>query len=195
MTRWPVLLLALSLVRITPTVAADTPASADGWGLPQLMANMKGVRSGTAKFVERRFVQMLKEPLLSSGRLVYVAPDRLQKETLAPARSELSAVGDRLTIQQPDGMTRELSLTEIPEIGGLVESIRATLAGDRATLTRYFVCTLAGSAHAWLLQLEPRDERLRELVTIVRIWGDGTQIRSIQTMEHDGDRTEMTITP
>ena len=159
------------------------------------MTGMQGVHHATARFTEQKFVQMLKQPLQSSGRLIYVAPDRLQKETLAPAPSELIVTGDRVTVQQPDGKLRDLSLSEFPEIGALVESIRATLAGDAATLTRYYITSLAGSADDWLLQLEPRDPRLRKLLTMVRIRGDGTNINRVETTERDGDRTEMTITP
>jgi outer membrane lipoprotein-sorting protein len=176
--------------RIAP---ADPPAPA--WGLPQLMAGMQTVRRATASFVELKFVQMLKQPLQSSGRLIYVAPDRLQKETLSPAASELIVVGDHLTVQQPDGKLRDLSLAEYPEIGALIDSTRATLAGDIATLTRYYTPTLSGTVNDWSLQLEPRDERLRKLLTMVRIHGTGTSIRGVETMERDGDRTEMTITP
>ncbi len=159
------------------------------------MAAMHDVPHATARFVEQKYVQMLKQPLQSSGRLIYLAPDRLQKETLVPAPSELIVNGDRLTVQQPDGKLRDLSLLEVPEIGALVASIRATLAGDAATLTRYYTPTIAGTPNDWLLQLEPRDERLRKLLTMVRIQGAGTSIRGVETMERDGDRTEMTITP
>jgi outer membrane lipoprotein-sorting protein len=186
------LLCVLALVVVPRAVRADPPAP--GWGLQQLMTEMQTVRHATARFVEYKFVQMLKQPLQSSGRLVYVAPDRLQKDTLAPAPSDLVVDGDHLTVRQADGRVRDLSLSEFPEIGALVESIRATLAGDAATLTRYYAATLAGSPGDWSLLLEPRDERLRKLLTMVRIQGDGTSIRDVETLERDGDRTDMTIT-
>lgn len=187
------LLVAGILAGIRIGAWADPPAPA--WGLPQLMAEMRGVRHASAGFVEQKFVHMLNQPLQSSGRLIYVAPDRLQKETLAPAPSELTVNGDHLTVRQPDGTLRELSLSEVPEIGALVESIRATLAGDAATLSRYYTAAVSGTANDWVLQLEPRDERLRKLLAMVRIQGDGTSIRGVETVERDGDRTEMTITP
>ncbi len=140
-------------------------------------------------------MHMLDQPLQASGTLTFIAPDRLQKQTLAPAPSRLTVDGDHLTIVQPDGKTSDLSLSQFPEIGALVESIRATLAGDSATLTRYYTATLSGTADDWLLLLEPRDNRLRNFVTMIRIQGDGTLIRNIETVERDGDRTEMTITP
>ncbi|HTB46673.1 MAG TPA: LolA-related protein [Acetobacteraceae bacterium] len=191
----PMLVLALTL---TLSVARE-PASADppvpAWNLAMLMAGMRTVHQATGSFVEQKFVQMLKQPLQSSGRLIYVAPDRLQKQTLVPAPSDLIVNGDRLTVQQPDGKTREVSLSGFPEIGALIESIRATLAGDTATLSRYYTATLTGTADDWSLQLEPRDPRLSKLLTMVRIQGEGTNIRTVETLERDGDRTDMTITP
>jgi outer membrane lipoprotein-sorting protein len=182
-------LLALSLF----PAHADPPARPVAFGLPQLMARMQALHSATTRFVERRFVQMLDQPLQSSGTLSYTAPDRLQKQTLAPSPSSLTVEGDRLTIVQPDGKTRAMPLSDSPEIGALVASIRATLAGDTATLERYYLPTMTGSADDWSLVLEPRDDRLRKLLTKIRIKGEGSVIRSIETVEQDGDRTEMTI--
>ena len=171
------------------------PAGGNGVGTAAAHGQHAGVRTASARFVERKFVQLLARPLQSSGTLIFNAPDRLQKQTLAPTASRLTVDGDRLTVVQPDGKTRDVSLSEVPEIGALVESIRATLAGDGATLTRYYTPTLSGTAGNWSLTLEPRDSRLRNLVTIIRMQGEGTIIRSIETVERDGDRTEMTITP
>ena len=191
----PGFIVAAAVTIAVHVAAADTPPAGTAWGLPQLMASMHGVRTASARFVEKKFVQLLARPLQSSGTLIFNAPDWLQKETLAPTASRLTVNGDRLTVVQPDGKTRDMSLSEIPEIGALVESIRAMLAGDGATLTRYYTPTLSGTAGNWSLTLEPRDSRLRNLVTTIHMQGEGTIIRTIETVEHDGDRTEMTITP
>ena len=188
-----VLLLTMALLAVSPAFA--DPPGLISWGLPQLMASMREVQSATARFSERKFDRLLKQPLLSSGTLIYVAPDQLQKETLVPVRSRLTVKGDRLTVVQPDGKTRDLSLSEYPALGALIESARATLAGDGTTLARYYRPTLTGDARGWSLLLEPRDNRLRAILTSIRIQGEGNAIRGIETQEHDGDRTEMTITP
>ena len=191
----PTIVLPMLLLAFASSAAADPPMRAQDWGLPQLLAMMQTVHTATAHFVEQKFDRLLNQPLLSSGTLTFVAPDRLQKQTLAPAASQLTVVGDRLTVEQPDGKLRTLSLSEVPEAGALVASIRATLAGDSATLSRYYMPTLTGSVGDWSLLLQPKDARLRDLLTMVRIQGEGNTIRTIETMERDGDRTEMTITP
>jgi outer membrane lipoprotein-sorting protein len=189
------LIVTVGLSAVPHNTFADSPTSATPWDLPQLMARMHGVRTASARFVEQRFVHLLDRPLQSAGTLIFNAPDRLQKQTMTPAPSRLTVDGDHLTVVQPDGKTNDLSLSQFPEIGALVESIRATLAGDGATLMRYYTPTLSGTAGNWSLTLEPRDSRLRNLVTTIHMQGEGTIIRSIETVEHDGDRTEMTITP
>jgi outer membrane lipoprotein-sorting protein len=158
------------------------------------MADLRSVRSASGHFVERKFEHLLNQPLQTSGTLMFAAPDRLQEQTLAPTPSRLLVEGDHLTVEQ-GGKIQVLSLSQVPELGALVAGIRATLAGDQGTLTRYYTATLTGSAANWSLLLEPKDARLRELLTMIRIVGEGNTIRGIETVERDGDRTEMTITP
>lgn len=191
--RWGVRLTALAVIGVSPSFADPRPPT--NWGLPQLMASMREVRSARAQFSEQKFDRLLKQSLQSSGILTYVAPDQLEKATLAPVPSRMIVKGDRLTVGQPDGKTRDLSLSEYPAIGALVASIRATLAGDAATLTRYYIMTMEGDAAAWSLRLEPRDDRLRAYLASIRIRGEGNTIRAIATQERDGDRTEMSIAP
>jgi outer membrane lipoprotein-sorting protein len=187
------LLLMLALSGAPHAACAQTPGT--GWGLAQLMAGMQQVRSATARFVERKQVQLLNQPLQSSGKLIYVAPDQLDKQTLTPNPSRLTVSGDRLTIEQQDGTTRQIALSEHPEIGALVDSIRATLAGDLANLTHIYTVALTGGVQDWSLSLQPRDPRLRDIVTIIRIQGEANRVRSIETVESGGDRSVMTIIP
>lgn len=184
--------MALVLAGAPCAVGAEPPAS---WGLAQLMAGMQQVRAATARFVERKQVRLLNQALQSSGKLSYVAPDRLQKQTLAPVPSQLTIERDRLIIVEPDGATHDMAISDYPEIAALAESIRATLAGDLVALSRYYSPTLTGSPVEWNLLLKPRGQRLRDLVSEIHIRGEGNRIGSIETVEPDGDRTVMTIVP
>ena len=187
--------LLLAMLLLASAALAELPGPAASWELPQLMAAMRQVPAATARFVERKQMRVLDQPLQSSGKLIYVAPDLLQKETLTPVQSRLTLNRDRLIMDQPDGKSRDLSLSDYPEMGALVESIRATLAGDLATLTRHYTATLTGGPMEWSLLLEPRDNRLRDLVSAIRIRGSGNRIHGMETIESDGDRTLMTMTP
>ena len=74
-----------------------------------------------------------------------------------------------------------------------VESIRATLAGDRAALERVFRLAFEGSFDHWTLTLVPSDPRLSTSVRQIRIDGARDVVQLIVIVDPDGDRSEMTI--
>ena len=180
---------------LSPQARAERDVISGDWSLPALMARLAETRSGVARFEERRFLQLMSVPLQSSGVLSYTAPDRLEKQTLLPRPGRLSLVGDRVTIEREGERTQTIALGDYPEIGALVEGLRATMAGDLPTLERYYLVTLQGNAGDWSLRLQPKSERSRKLVREIRIAGHGGFLTRIDTEESDGDRTEMAITP
>lgn len=174
----------------SPALAETAPPQT--WGLPDLMRAFGDVNRSTARYVERRYLHVLKEPLENSGTLVYVAPRYLRKETLQPQHELLLVDGDVLTIEK-DGNRRTLNRDDYPQIWAFIEGIRATLAGDLPDLQAVYFVSLEGSAADWQLLLRPRDLRMQEIVQTIRIAGAGAHIRLIVTEERDGDRTEMSI--
>jgi hypothetical protein len=188
--------LTVAALLIIPLPAlAQHPVATPAWNLTTLMSMMHQVRESSARFVETKHLHLLNQAQTSSGRLIYVAPDRLRKETLEPAAASMTIAGDRLTIERLGEKPREISLRDYSEVGALVESIRATLAGDLPALTAHFAAVLDGDAKSWSLTLTPLEPKLRELVTAIRIRGERTAIHEIETTEADGDRTDMAITP
>lgn len=186
------LLLCASLA--LPAWAEGTSDAAQGWGIHQLMLGLQQVRSASAHFVERKSLHMLKEPLVSSGTLLYAAPDRLQKLTLEPQRERMAVSGDTLTIEGgPEDRDRTLSLNDNPEIATFVEGIRATLAGDLPTLTRLYTVKFDGTQAGWQLLLEPKEDKAKDVVSWIRISGSGDVIRHIETQQADGDHSDMSI--
>lgn len=164
------------------------------WGLPELMAQLAQVRSGESHFVERKYLQVMTEPLQSSGTLSYTAPGRLEKRTLLPQPGGLLISGDEVRISR-GSTSRRISLRDTPEISALVSGLRATMAGDGVTLARFYTTSLQGNATDWRLDLVPLDPRMRTLVARIRITGRWSALSGVVTEEPNGDRTETIITP
>jgi outer membrane lipoprotein-sorting protein len=175
-------------------LSAAPVAGAAEWGLQQLMRELGQVKSAKARFVERKDIAILSAPVESSGTLVYTAPDRLEKHTLAPRAESLVLERDRLTLESRAlGQRRTFALRDHPEIGAFVESIRATLAGDLAALKRHYEVGLEGPESAWRLTLKPTDAGMRRVVSEIRVEGKRDAIVSIEISETNGDRSLMTI--
>ena len=101
------------------------------------MALLSQRRHGEADFTETQYLAMLKQPLNSSGVLIYEAPDHLEQRTLKPRPQTVVLDHGMLTLQSGQ-RRRTLRLAEYPQLAPLIDSVRATLAGDRAALERRF---------------------------------------------------------
>ena len=175
--------------------SAESSAESSAWNLARLMYELAQVKTSQARFVERRYVGILTAPLESSGTLLYVAPDRLEKRTLSPRVESMLLEGDRLTLEseQPK-RRRSIRLDDYPAVGVFVESIRSTLAGDLAALKRLFQLALEGDEQRWRLVLRPGEPNMQELVSEIRIGGSRGTIDSFEFLEPNGDHSTMTIT-
>jgi outer membrane lipoprotein-sorting protein len=166
----------------------------DGLDLIQLMQKLAQVKSGEATFTERRQVALLDQPLESSGRLSFQAPDTFVRETLKPRQERIAIIGNTLTLNQ-GGRTRTMALDSTPDAAVIVEALRGTLTGNRESLEKYFTTRLTGNAQLWLLELVPREARLRGRVLSVRVAGQQGVVREVLVAMPDGDRSVMSIDP
>ncbi len=160
--------------------------------LDELMHLLAGRQHGQVSFVEQHFLALLKRPVESYGELIYEAPDRLEKRTLEPRPESLVLDGDVLTVRRGQ-RRRVLDLKAYPQILPFVESIRATLAGDRAALERVFRVDYIGDLARWTLILVPREAQVAKTVSLVRIDGSRDTLLTVEISEPDGDRSLMTL--
>ena len=149
-------------------------------------------RHGRVEFVEQQFLAVLDHPVESSGELLYDAPDRLEKRTLLPTPRNLVLAGGALTVER-GAATARWTLQRYPQIQPFVESIRATLAGDRGALEKIFHVDFAGSVERWRLTLVPLDSQLTRTVKQVQIEGSRDQLLRVEIRQADGDRSLMTL--
>ncbi len=170
--------------------APATPAS----GLDRLMALLARRKHGEVPFTERDTLSILSRPLESSGVLIYDAPDHLVKRTLRPKRESLALDGDVVTVRR-GGRALHFDLDSYPQAAPYVDAIRATLAGDRAALERVFHVEFEGSLAHWKLALTPRQAGMAKSVRRIRIAGARDDIRRIEILERNGDRSLMTLGP
>jgi outer membrane lipoprotein-sorting protein len=191
--RRPARCAAIALIVAALVLAAATHAQSE-WTLDQLMAALGRREQAQASFTETKYLQLLSRPLTVHGTLSYVAPDRLEKRMLEPNQEILLVEGDRLTVEIPGRrIRRSYTLQEHAALWGFVESLRATLRGDRAALERFYQLDLHGEVRHWLLTLQPREAKMRAVIAEIRIAGAGGRIASVEVREAGGDRSVMQL--
>ena len=164
------------------------------WDVAQLMQQLSQHPAGRAQFTETKTLALLKQPVVSSGELVYSPPDRLEKHTVKPKPESLMIMGNDLTVIR-DGTRRELRLPQFPEVLAFVEALRGTLVGNQALLQSHYALALTGNERAWLLVLKPLDERMQRWVQEIRVTGAHNVVSAVETLQADGDKSLITIKP
>jgi hypothetical protein len=162
--------------------------------LNEVMSMLAARQHGRVEFVEQQFLAVLKAPIESSGELRYDAPDRLEKHTIKPRAETLLLTGGVLTVERGHSK-RTMDLHAYPQVLPFVESIRATLAGDRAALERSFRVDFAGTVSRWTMTLVPIESKVKQAVSQVRIDGMRDQLIKVEIRQPDGDRSLMTLRP
>ncbi len=175
-------------------VAVLLIGAADVSNLDRVMGALAERRQGHVSFTEKKFIALLDQPVESSGELLYSAPDRLEKKTLKPKPEDLVLEGGVVTAQRGKHHYT-LDLKQYPQVLPFIESIRATLAGDRAALERVFKVDFTGNFEHWNLDLVPLDAKLAKTVSVIHIEAQKDFIDTVEIREADGDRSLMTISP
>lgn len=185
------LLMILALGVAQGTAADGSPAP---WDLSALMAALPRQSLQSVAFTEIKTISLLKQPLEASGVLSFHPPAQLEKRITHPVEEIYRVDGDRLIVERPaEGQHHELSLSAYPALWAFVESIRAPLAGDRASLERFYQVSLGGSRRNWLLALVPREPEMAALVRTVQIRGSDDRMRELTIEEAGGDRSVLQI--
>lgn len=167
---------------------------ADGFGLDELLSALAQSSGERAYFSEQKFIRMLDQPVESSGELVYARPGHLEKNTFKPQAEHLTLDNGTLTIEAK-GQQKSVPLSDYPELAAFIESLRGTLAGDRAALERVYRLHLGGSSAHWTLLLLPLSPDMSALISQIKITGEAAQLRSVEIQQADGDRSVMRIEP
>jgi len=178
--RWPAALLLLAAFQL---------AAAAEFGPAELMQAFAAVPEAQTRFTEVRRSDVLRAPLELKGTLHYQRPDRLERHVLSPYQEFTRIDGDRVTVENPArGEPRRYSLAALPAALALVESLRATLAGDLAALERHYRVSLEGSREAWTLSLAPRAPALAGAISGIRLAGAAARLARMEIEETTGDR-------
>jgi len=175
-----------------PLMCRGAEPAGDPAAFEQLLKVLSEHRHGRVAFTEVQQLSILDQPLHSSGELLYDAPDRLEKRTLEPRAEDLLLENGVLTVDR-NHRRHSVALRDFPQALPFVESLRATLAGDRAALERYFAVHFLGDLEHWTLELTPAEGTIRRSVRRILIAGEHDHIRTVKIDQSDGDSSTLTI--
>lgn len=153
----------------------------------ELTAFLRQMDGFEARFVERKKIALLTEPLVTEGRLVFVPPGRLARVVERPAPLRVLIEPGRLVTVSGDRVER-LDLSQRKEVRALVLSLLHLFRGDGEALKEdYEVRFSVEAERRWQLKLQPRSPRLKALIDALLFVGRGYTLERMEVREASGD--------
>lgn len=184
--------VAATVAILLGCLLAAPEVGAAGDALDELLMRFRQRQHRHVTFTESYSAAALDRPLESSGELFYDAPDRLEKRTLRPRPQRLVVESGTLIIEKRLKQYR-VALADYPRVAPYIDSIRATLAGDRPALERVFRLEFSGSDENWTLLLAPLDTKVAADLATIRIQGAADAIRIVTMELVSGEQSVMTL--
>lgn len=177
------------------TLLVGPVAAAPHWDLESLMSRLGERDAYRATFHQTKHLDALDEPLVLKGTLLYERPAHLKKVVTLPHEKIYDIRGDTLTITSPGEESRRLTITDHPLLQTFVATLRGILSGDLGALEEEYRLQLEGSSDRWVLRLRPMDSELAEKIKRVIVRGMKGSVRSVKTVEANGDYSLLEISP
>ena len=143
-------------------------------------------------FREHRHNPMLKEPMILTGYLEYLAPGHLRKVIETPFSESFTVNDGKIEIQQ-GGKSKRLSLNKSKPLQAMLGGIEAVLAGQTEKLADTFDYDLAGSECDWTLTLVPKSKKIASHLSAMSVRGDDSVTQSIRIDQNDNEWSLMEI--
>lgn len=134
-------------------------------------------------FQQEKRLKILRKPLISTGTFTYHQSKGVIWKTLTPIPSVLIINESKLLTGQGE--------QAVPAAFGNV--FKALLGGELNRLTEGFDMTGTEQKTSWQLQLKPKDELLRKIISTILISGD-TELRLLEIQEVTGNQTQISFT-
>lgn len=174
-----------------PCLAAQ-PESAVPDAADLVAGLQRPVPSHTA-YTEVHFASMFDRPLVVRGELDYLGPGQLGKRVVTPYSEMTTIVDGEVSVVRGERKPRTISLSQVPELDGFLRGFTALLGGDAAVLNENFELKASGSIESWLLQLTPRDPRLKRRIRAIDVYGSKNEARCFDVQDADGDSRVMLV--
>lgn len=170
-------------------------AQASELNIQGLMERLQETPEYRASFRETKHLSVLQQPQVLEGMLIYRPPDHLKKIVTSPHEKIYDIRGNTMIISSPGEATRRVSVDGHPLLRTLVDTLRGILAGNLEALQSTYDLHLEGTWQDWRLRLVPTRPEIGEAIQALTVAGQGAQIRTVKTLEANGDKSVINVKP
>jgi outer membrane lipoprotein-sorting protein len=173
------------------TPAASSASARDMALVSQIAAHLAQAKGVRAHFTQTQTLAAMKNPLVSTGSLVFVRDRGVIWQIETPYKAtwvmsdagivEINAAGQRVANQNASGGRGAAEISKM---------MRAMLAGDLSALYSQFDVEGRGTLAHWQMRLVPNQPQLAQSISALQMTG-GAFLQSLRITRANGDVTQI----
>lgn len=145
-----------------------------------------------AEFTQTRRISGLKQPVVSSGRVVFARGQGLVWQIERPFRHAYVFSAQGLTEIDAKGERRPRASGQAGDVAQGARVFDALLRGDLTALREHFEVEVQGAREAWTAQLRPRRAEVASALRSLTLKG-GREVQEIALTEASGDLSHIAL--
>ncbi len=154
----------------------------------------EGLTSFQASFIETMRWKAFTDETKTEGRLAYLPPNQFRFERTSPSTSLTVSDGKKLWMYYPEFKeAEEFALDTKEKLGEITDAINVAMGFNKAREgTAPFETVMYVGEGLYVLELAPREKKLKTLFAKVRIWLDHSWVaQQTEIISNNGDHTTM----
>jgi len=181
--------LVVALRSAAPATVCDSTATC----LQALQAAQESTRTVDARFVQTKYLSLLDEPLVSTGRFRFRRPDHVRLDVETPQPTTILIAGRSVAIPGLTESERQ-AVAESP-MAAMFTELGALFAGSLDRAPAHFAIEARGVGDAVELTLTPTAPDYQRLFRAIglRFAGPAMTVQSMRLDEALGDRLEVEL--
>ena len=152
--------------------------------------SLEKARAVRGKFVQRRYLADLAQPLQSSGKFLFAREAGIEWHTELPFDSQFLLAESGITQRDEGGVTLSIKASEQPALAVVSRVFFALFALDLGALSHDFELYGEPRGTGWVLGLKPRAEALGSVFRQAIVSG-GATVERVVLEDGNGDRSEI----
>ena len=154
--------------------------------------SLEKARAVRGRFVQRRYLADLAQPLQSSGRFLFAREAGIEWHTELPFDSQFLLAESGITQRDEGGVTLSIKASEQPALAVVSRVFFALFALDLGALSHDFELYGEPRGTGWVLGLKPRAEALGSVFRQAIVSG-GATVERVVLEDGNGDRSEIVL--
>lgn len=159
---------------------------------PEPLTHLLALHQGfgfVSAFTEEKRIAVLRQPLMSSGQLIFIPTQGLYRQLQHPFMQELFITPNAIHQRNAGGDTKVLDLEKLPPARAFVGAFLALFAGSWDALRTHFAVYFTQDKQQWQLGLKPINEAMTQVISCLVLEGEQARLLALWVQETNGDVT------